>query len=34
MNPAAPPDPPDSGADVTRHHVMTAADQATEGSAP
>ncbi|GKQ39602.1 hypothetical protein [Streptomyces sp. A012304] len=28
MNPAAPPDPPDSGADVTRHHVMTAEERA------
>jgi hypothetical protein len=28
MNPAAPPDPPDSGGDVTRHHVMTAEERA------
>ncbi|MFI2437167.1 hypothetical protein [Streptomyces sp. NPDC018693] len=28
MNPAAPPDPPDSGADVSRHHVMTAEERA------
>ena len=28
MNPAAPPDPPDSGADVTRRHVMTAEERA------
>ncbi|MDX2935432.1 hypothetical protein [Streptomyces ipomoeae] len=28
MNPAASPDPPDSGGDVTRHHVMTAEERA------